>query len=90
MLHQSSHPAEGAFSMKNNAGAKYILAYEVGFAGEVNWDRPVLFALATIDRIDKSESGNARFTVSESAVEPVEFVTRASFDEVVERLGAIR
>jgi hypothetical protein len=75
--------------MQNNAGTKYIVAYEVGFEGEINWDKPVLFNLATIDRIDKTESGKARFTVSGSAIEPVEFVTKGSFDEVVERLGAI-
>jgi hypothetical protein len=76
--------------MQNNTGAKYIVAYEVGFEGEINWARPVLFNLATIDRVDKAESGTARFTVGGSSTEPVEFVTKGSFEEVVERLGAIQ
>jgi len=75
--------------MQNGASPKYIVAYEVGFEGEINWEKPVVFSLATINRIDKTEGGQARFSVSGSVVEPVEFVTKSSFDEVVERLGAI-
>jgi len=75
--------------MQNGASPKYIVAYEVGFEGEINWEKPVVFSLATINRIDKTEGGKARFSVSGSVVEPVEFVTKSSFDEVVERLGAI-
>lgn len=75
--------------MQNGASPKYIVAYEVGFDGEINWDRPVVFSLAAIDRIDKTEDGRARFSISRSVIEPVEFVTKSSFDEVVERLGAI-
>jgi hypothetical protein len=75
--------------MQNGASPKYIVAYEVGFEGEINWEKPVVFSLATINRIDKTEAGKARFSVSGSVVEPVEFVTNSSFDEVVERLGAI-
>ena len=75
--------------MQNGASPKYIVAYEVGFEGEINWEKPAAFSLATIDRIDKTEDGKARFSVSGSVVEPVAFVTKSSFDEVVERLGAI-
>jgi len=75
--------------MQNNSSLRYIVAYEVGFEGEINWDKPVVFSLATIDRIDKTEGGRARFTVSGTVLGPVEFVTKSSFDEVVERLGAI-
>lgn len=71
------------------------MAYDVGFEGEINWAMLVLLNLASIDRIDKTESSKARFTVGGSAIEPVEFVTKASFEEVVEynetgagRLGA--
>jgi hypothetical protein len=76
--------------MQNGASPKYIVAYEVGFEGEIKWDRPAVFSLATIDRIDKTEGGQARFSISRSVIEPVEFVTKSSFDDVVERLGAIR
>ena len=76
--------------MQNDANPKYIVAYEVGFEGEINWDKPVVFNLAAIERIDKAEGGTARFFLSRSVTEPVEYVTRSSFDEVAERLGAIR
>jgi hypothetical protein len=76
--------------MQYDANPKYIVAYEVGFEGEINWDKPVVFNLAAIERIDKAEGGTARFFLSRSVTEPVEYVTRSSFDEVAERLGAIR
>lgn len=75
--------------MQISDSPKYIVAYEIGFEGEINWEKPVVFNLATIDRIYKTECGRARFSVSKSVVEPVEFVTKSSFDEVVDRLGAI-
>lgn len=76
--------------MKNDAGPKYIVGYEIGFEGEINWEKPAIFNLAAIDRIDKSPCGRARFSVSRSVIEPVEFMTRSAFIEVVGRLGAIQ
>jgi hypothetical protein len=76
--------------MQNKADARHIMAYEVGYEGEINWDKPVIFRLAMIDRIDKTEDGKARFTVLGSAIEPVEFVTKSTFEVVVECLGAIQ
>ena len=75
--------------MQNGGRPKYIVAYEVGFEDAINWEKPAAFSLATIDRIDKTEGRKARVSVSGSVVEPVEFVTKSSFDEVVERLGVI-
>ncbi len=75
--------------MQNKTSSGYIVAYEVGFEGEINWDKPVLFKLDAIDRIEKTVNGNARFVVGGSAIEPVEFVTKCSFEEVVQRVGAI-
>ena len=72
-----------------NKGSNYIVGYEVGFEAEINWNRPVLFNLAAIDRFHKTENGKARFTVMGSAIEPIEFVTKSSFEQVVQRLGAI-
>ena len=45
--------------MQYDANPKYIVAYEVGFEGEINWDKPVVFNLAAIERIDKAEGGTA-------------------------------
>lgn len=67
----------------------HIVGYEVGFEGEVDWGKPVVFPLAAIDRFDRSNDGRARFTISQSILGPVEFVTKSSFEEVLERLGAI-
>jgi hypothetical protein len=75
--------------MQTTGSARYIVGYEIGFEGEINWEKPVVFDLATIDRIYKTESGKARFSISGSVVDPVEFVTKSSFEQVVERLGAI-
>ncbi len=75
--------------MPDSAKPEYIVGYEVGFEGEVDWGKPVVFALATIDRIDRTEDGKARFTVGDSVLDQVEFVTKSSFEDVVERLGAI-
>lgn len=75
--------------MPESARPEHIVGYEVGFEGEVDWSKPVVFPLAAIDRIDRTKDGKARFTVGGSVLDPVEFVTKSSFDEVVERLGAI-
>jgi hypothetical protein len=69
---------------------KYVVAYEVGFEGEINGNKPVVFNLVAIERIDTAEGGTARFFLRKSVTEPVEYVTRSSFGEVAERLGAIR
>ncbi len=76
--------------MLNEARPKYIVAYEVGFENEIDWQKPVAFNLALIDRIYKDEAGRARFSIGASVVEPVEFVTQNPFEDVIERLGAIR
>lgn len=76
--------------MRNAASPMYIVAYEVGFEGGINWDRPIVFNLTTIERIDKREGGMARFFLRRDVTEPVEYVTKCSFEEVIERLGAIR
>lgn len=75
--------------MRNDPSPKYIVAYEVGFEGGIIWDKPVIFSLAMIERIDKTEGGAARFFLSKSVTEPVEYVTKSSFDEVADRLCAI-
>ena len=87
---QSRSHSQWSWTCSTDANPKYIVAYEVGFEGEINWDKPVVFNLAAIERIDKAEGGTARFFLSRSVTEPVEYVTRSSFDEVAERLGAIR
>lgn len=75
--------------MSENSRAEYIVGYEVGFENEIDWTRPVAFPLASIDRIDRTKDGKARFTVANTVLDPVVFVTKSSFDEVIERLGAI-
>lgn len=68
---------------------EHIVGYEVGFEGEVDWGKPVVFPLAAIERFDRTQEGRARFTISKAVLGPVEFVTKSCFEEVVERLGAI-
>ncbi len=76
--------------MPSDSRPNYIVAYEVGFEDEINWQRPVAFNLALIDRVYKDGAGRARFSIGASVTEPVEFVTQSSFEEVIDRLGAIR
>lgn len=75
--------------MPESVRPEYIVGYELGFENEVDWRRPVAFPLAAIERIDRTEEGKARFTVGVSVLEPVVFVTKSSFEEVIERLRAI-
>jgi len=75
--------------MHTSANARHIVGYELGFEGKIDWEKPVVFDLARIERIYKSECDRARFSVKMSTVDQVDFITKSSFDEVVERLGAI-
>lgn len=75
--------------MSDSERPRHIVGYPLGFEGEIDWDRPSAFRLDAIDRIDRAEDGRARFTIGKSALEPVVFVTRSPFEEVVECLRAI-
>lgn len=75
--------------MAENVRPQHIVGYEVGFENEVDWTRPVAFPLTAIDRIDRTNDGRARFTVANSVLDPVVFVTKSSFEEVIEHLRAI-
>lgn len=75
--------------MAERIRSEHIVGYEVGFENEIDWERPVAFPLALIDRIDRTKDGRARFTVANTVLDPVEFVTKSSFEDVIERLGAI-
>jgi hypothetical protein len=75
--------------MSLDAKPEHIVGYEVGFEGEVAWEKPVVFPLSAIDRIDRTKDGRARFTIGRNILEPVEYVTKSSFDEIVERIGAV-
>lgn len=68
----------------------HIVGYEVGFENEVDWARPVAFPIAAIDRLDRTKDGRARFTVANNVLDPVVFVTKSSFEQVIERLAAIQ
>jgi hypothetical protein len=68
---------------------EHIIGYRLGFEGEIDWDRPTVFRLEAIERIERAEDGRARFTCGTSALEPVAFVTMSAFEEVIERLRAI-
>jgi hypothetical protein len=75
--------------MSDGDRPEHIIGYRSGFEGEIDWKSPTAFRLETIERIDRTEDGRARFTVGKSAIEPVVFVTKSSFDEVIDRLRAI-
>jgi hypothetical protein len=67
----------------------HIIGRRLGFEGEIDWERPVAFRLDSIERIERAEDGRARFASGKSALEPVVFVTKSAFEEVIERLRAI-
>jgi hypothetical protein len=75
--------------MPDGQRPEHIVGYELGFEGEVDWDRPVVFPLDAIDRIDRAADGRARFTIRGAVIDPVAFVTKSPFEEVIEQLRAI-